>query len=231
MCSHYIAVKEASRLQRHFRVELSETPGKLDLWPGYLGSFVRRHPNVDAADEAVPERECVGGVFGMIPHWATDSKIARNTFNSRSETAAEKPSFRDAWRKAQHCVIPAEAIFEPDWRSGKAIPTMITRKSGDPLGVAGLWASWKSPKGETVHSFTMLTINAEHHPLMRQFHKPADEKRMVVILPQDRYQDWLDARSEQSMAFMQMFPAEELVAEAVANAGSEAKPSSTKKDS
>jgi putative SOS response-associated peptidase YedK len=218
MCSHYIAVKEASRLQRHFRVELSETPGKLDLWPGYLGSFVRRHPHVDAGDEAVPERECLGGVFGMIPHWATDTKIARSTFNSRSETAAEKPSFRDAWRKARHCVIPAESIFEPDWRSGKAVATKISHASGDPLGVAGLWASWRSPKGELVHSYTMLTINAEQHPLMRQFHKAADEKRMVVILPPKRYQDWLNAKPAQSAEFMQMFPAEELVSEPVISA-------------
>ena len=103
MCSHYIAVKEASRLEQHFQVKVPEAPGKLDLWPGYAGSLVRRHPNVDAGDEAVPYRECLAGIFGLIPHWATDAKIARHTFNCRSETAFEKPSFRDAWRKAQHC--------------------------------------------------------------------------------------------------------------------------------
>jgi putative SOS response-associated peptidase YedK len=52
---------------------------------------------------------------------------------------------------------------------------------GQPLGIAGLWSSWKSPKAEWIHSYTMLTINADDHPLMRLFHKPADEKRMVVI--------------------------------------------------
>lgn len=63
----------------------------------------------------------------MIPHWATDANIGRQTYNARSETVASKPSFRDAWRKGQHCTIPADAIFEPDWRSGKAVPARIVR--------------------------------------------------------------------------------------------------------
>lgn len=48
----------------------------------------------------------------------------------------------------------------------------------------------------------MLTINADDHSLMRNFHKPADEKRMVVILPEPAYADWLEAPSAQSMDFM-----------------------------
>lgn len=53
----------------------------------------------------------------------------------------------------------------------------------------------------------MLTINADDHPLMRQFHKPADEKRMVVVLPPERYQDCLEAPAEHSMDFMRLCPA------------------------
>jgi len=208
MCSHYQAIKERERYQRHFGVEPPPEPGKLDLWPGYLGSFIRRHPHADVGDEAVSEHEALNGLFGLVPHWATDTKITRSTYNARSETVAEKPSFRDAWKRGQHCVIPADAIYEPDWRSGKAIATRIERVDGDPMGIAGLWSSWKSPKGETVFSYTMLTINAQGHGLMRQFHKPVDEKRMVVILPPDRYRDWLCAAPEQSMAYLQPYPVE-----------------------
>ena len=124
-----------------------------------------------------------------------------------------KPSFREAWKRGQRCIIPADAIFEPDWRSGKAIPARITRADGAPMGIAGLWASWKSPKGDYLHSFTMLTINAESHALMRQFHKSADEKRMVVILPEARYTDWLEARPGGEGDFLVPFPAELLAAE------------------
>ena len=212
MCSHYQALKEQDKYRRYFGVEPPGDPYKLDVWPGYLGAFIRRHPHADVGDEAVPQREALTGMFGLIPHWSQDTKIARHTFNARSETVAEKPSFRDAWRKGQHCVIPADAIFEPDWRSGKAVATRISGAEDEPLGIAGLWSSWKSPKGEWVHSYTMLTINADEHPLMRLFHKPTDEKRMVVILPPGRYQDWLEAPAQSSMEFLRPFPAESLQA-------------------
>jgi putative SOS response-associated peptidase YedK len=218
MCSHYQAVKDAERLHRYFNVAPSVTGDqaiKTDMWPGYLGSFIRAHPLADVGDEAVPPTELLPGLFGLVPHWADSTKMTKSTFNARSETAAEKPSFRDAWKKAQHCIIPAEAIYEPDWRSGKAIATRISATDGSPLGVAGLWSSWKSDNGEMVHSFTMLTINATSHLLMQNFHKPADEKRMVVILPPERYQDWLVATPADSMGFMLPFAANGLQSEPV----------------
>ena len=177
-----------------------------------MGTFIRQHPQADVGDEAVPATESVSGMFGLVPHWATDTKIARQTFNSRSETASAKPSFRDACKRSQLCIIPAQAIYEPEWRSGKAVTTRIERADGEPMGIAGLWSWWKSPKGEVLHSYTMLTINAEHHTLMQQFHKPADEKRMVVILPPERYRPWLDALPSHAMDFLQPLTAELLVA-------------------
>ena len=211
MCSHYQGIKEQQRFEKYFGTPAPLEAGKVDLWPGYLGSFIRRHPHADVGDEAVPELEAVNGLFGLVPHWATDTKLTKSTYNARSETVADKPSFRDAWRKGQHCIIPAEAIYEPDWRSGKAIATRIEAANGEPLGIAGLWSSWKSPKGEVL-SYTMLTINADSHPLMRQFHKPTDEKRMVVVLSRERYRDWLNAHVEHSMEFMVPYLVSELCA-------------------
>ena len=211
MCSHYQAVKEHERYLRYFGVEPPADPGKFDLWPGYVGSFIRRHPQAGAGDEAVPELEALNGLFGLVPHWSPDTKITKYTYNARSETVANKPSFRDAWKHAQHCIIPADAFFEPDWRSGRAIPTRIARADGVPMGFAGLWARWRSPQGEVLHSYTMLTINADEHPLMKHFHKPTDEKRMVVILPMDLYVAWLRAGPDQSSKFMQRFAADQLV--------------------
>lgn len=187
MCSHYQALKDRQRYQRHFGVEPPDDLGKFDVWPMYAASFIRRPREADAGDEAVPEREALPGQFGLIPHWATDTTIARHTFNARSETVATKPSFRHAWRNDQRCIIPAEAFYEPDWRSGKAVTTRITRADDESMGIAGFWSSWKSSKGEFVQSFTMLTINADGHQLMNQFHKPTDEKRMVVVLPEGSY--------------------------------------------
>ncbi len=58
----------------------------------------------------------------------------------------------------------------------------------------------------------MLTVNADDHALMQNYHRPSDEKRMVVILPLGLCSDWLDAPAERSMEFMRQFPADRLVA-------------------
>ena len=214
MCSHYQAVKNNAQFERQFGVQPPAVAQPADVWPGYLGSFIRPHPHADAGDDAVPALEAASGAFGLLPHWAKDRTLGRHTYNARCETVAEKPSFRDAWARSQHCIIPADAFFEPDWRSGRAIATRIASADGEPLGIAGLWARWRSPQGELVHSYTMLTINADAHPLMRQFHKPADEKRMVVILQPQQYAGWLAAPANSSMGFMAPYPAEQLTASA-----------------
>jgi len=212
VCSHYQAIKERERYFKQFGVFPPEDIERPDMWPGYRGVMIRRPPPTDPHDEAVPTLEALPGLFGLLPHWAKDLKLARHTYNARSETVAEKPSFRDAWRQAQHCIIPVEAIFEPDWRSGRAVATRISSADGEPMGLAGLWSSWRAPGGERIWSYTMLTINAAEHPLMRHFYKPEDEKRMVVVLPRAAYLDWLDAPAHRSMDFMQPYPADRLLA-------------------
>ena len=132
MCSHYQGIKERERYIKRFQVQPPADPGRIDVWPGYAASFIRRPKEADAGDEAVPDREALAGLFGLIPHWSADSKITKSTYNARSETVATKPSFRDAWKNAQHCIIPVEAFFEPDWRSGKAIATRIAGTNGRP---------------------------------------------------------------------------------------------------
>ena len=93
MCSHYQALKERERYIRAFGVELPAERGKVDLWPGYMGSFIRIHPYADVGNESVPASQAVSGMFGLVPHWATDTKIPRQTYNAKSETAAEKLSY------------------------------------------------------------------------------------------------------------------------------------------
>ena len=60
----------------------------------------------------------------------------------------------------------------------------------------------------------MLTINANGHPVMQRFHRPTDEKRMLVILRPDQYDDWLHCRVEAAPSFFTPYPAERLVAHA-----------------
>ena len=215
MCSRFQSVRLDSDLRRFFQAQWRQPPAeefKQDVFPGYTAPFVRRPPELSSGDEAVPAREAVVGSFGLLPHWAKDAKLAKSTYNARSETVASKPAFRDAWRAAKHCIIPAWAFYEPDWRTGKHVATRIARADGQPLGIAGLWSWWKPPGGQEVLSFTMLTINADAHPVMCNYHRPDDEKRMIVLLREDAFDAWLDAPPERSMGFMRACAPEDLVA-------------------
>jgi putative SOS response-associated peptidase YedK len=76
---------------------------------------------------------------------------------------------------------------------------------GEPLAIAGLWERWRAPNGESVASFSMLTINADGHPLMSRFHAPGDEKRSVVLLQAAQIDDWLAADAQQAVAMLRLF--------------------------
>ena len=81
------------------------------------------------------------------------------------------------------------------------------------MGIAGLWSAWNEPNSTVTHSYTMLTINADDHAFMRQYHKPDDEKRMVVILNEGDYDAWLSAPVADSRDFLRQFAADNLAAE------------------
>ena len=215
MCSHYLALKERELFERSFGARLATSAFKEDMWPKYEGVFVRRPPEHDAGDEAVPDVEATIGRWGLISALTRTPNTKLSTFNARSETAATSFTFGNAWRRGQHCIIPADAIFEPDWRSGKAVPTKFTRADGKPIGVAGLWDRWRSPEGEIVESYTMLTINADHHQLFRDYHQAGKEKRMVVILPEGSYFDWLTCGAARTREFLNPYPHDMLEAKSL----------------
>ena len=216
MCSHYQALKERDRMEKYFRARGIPLPEKWDMWPRYLGVFVRRPPEHDSGDDAVPAREAIVGRWGLISGLTKADGLMKagklSTFNARSETAAKSSTFGNAWRHGQRCIIPAEAIFEPDWRSGKAVPTRITRADGAPLGIAGLWDQYRDAAGTWQASYTMLTINAAGDPVFGGLHKPDDEKRSVVILPDGAYDDWLTAPAQAARDFLNLYPADRLTA-------------------
>jgi len=216
MCSHYQGIKQREQLEKYFRSRGSPLPPNWDMWPRYAGEFVRRPPEWESGDEAVPEREVEIGRWGLISAMTRADGLAKaeklSTFNARSETAHKSFTFSNSWRKGQRCIVPAEAVYEPDWRSGKAVATRFTRADGAPLGIAGLWDQYKDADGNWQLSYTMLTINADAHPLFKEFHRPNDEKRMVVILPDGAYDDWLTAPAADTRDFLQPYPADALVA-------------------
>lgn len=217
MCAHYQSLRDPAAWKQGFGLAPPEG-GRDDVWPSYPAAFIR-HPQpvqpLHACGQSPdPAAEALIGRFGLVPHWARDEAVGRHTYNARSETVASKPSFRDAWRLGRRCVVPAEAIYEPDWRSGRGVPTRIRRSDGQPLALAGLWTGWRSPTGEVLRSFSLLTVNADRHPFMRQFHKPDEEKRMVVVLPPQALQHWLQAPVAEAAAWIQACDADVLCVDA-----------------
>ncbi|MEB3210338.1 MAG: SOS response-associated peptidase [Leptolyngbyaceae bacterium] len=130
--------------------------------------------------EADHERRLLLASWGLLPHWAKDMSIAFKTFNARSETVTEKPSFRGAF-KYRRCLIPVNGYYE--WkRSGKAKqPYYFSRSEGNaPVVLAGLFELWRDER------LTCTVITTEANPMARDVHP-----RMPVVLEPDHWQQWL----------------------------------------
>lgn len=195
MCTNFTPTQRAQWVKDTLGVELPADYPK-ESYPGFAAPLVvRSHQTGRVA--------CGLAKFGLIPAWARDEKIARYTYNARSETAAVKPSYRAAWRQRQYGLVLVDHFYEPSYASGKAVRWKIQLASGDPFAIACLWDRWTDPvSGERVVSFSMLTVNADEHPVMRQFHKPGDEKRTPVIVTPAMHHTWLSAETDQAAELM-----------------------------
>ena len=121
--------------------------------------------------------------WGLVPSWAKDPGIGNRMINARSETAAEKPSFRKAM-KERRCLILADGFYEWQKARGGKQPFHIRMGDGKPFAFAGLWERWERD-GEEIRSCTILTTGA--NDLLRDVHD-----RMPVILPSQAHAPWLD---------------------------------------
>src|SRR5437868_14759627 len=103
MCSNYEAVSRADRLLSFFGVAREQDEPPVVTFPTGLAPFVR------LAEDGSGNRCVDDGAFGLLPYFAKELAYGRRTYNARSETVATLPSFRDAWKRSQRCVVPAEA--------------------------------------------------------------------------------------------------------------------------
>ena len=144
--------------------------------------------------------------WGLVPHWAKDLKIGFSTINAMAETVDTKPVFREAFAR-RRCLVPIEAFYE--WKklgSKEKQPYAIALAGGGFMALAGLWENWKSPAGEWVRSFTIITTTP--NALCAEIHD-----RMPVILPPAIWPLWLgeDAgEPEQLKAVLRPYPAEDM---------------------
>lgn len=191
MCNRYVSPDEAA-MERAWHIG-NRTPLKwpTEVVPRGNGPFLRAGSSGSL--------ELVVGLWSLIPHWSEVPRLKFSTNNARSEELATKPTYRDAWRRGQRCIIPAESFDEPNWETGKNIWWRFRRADGKPWGLAGLYHPWVNKQtGEIVESYTMLTVNADDHLLMRRMHKPdpalppdKQDKRSVISIEQTDLEQWL----------------------------------------
>lgn len=158
------------------------------------------------------------GQWGLIPWFAKTAKLTYATNNARSEELASKASFKAPWARGQRCIIPAWTFDEPCWETGRNVWWTFRRADGMPWGLAGLWATWTDPAtGEVHESYTMLTVNADDHPVMRRMHKSdptlqsdQQDKRSVIAIEAGDVDQWL-AGTVQDAVQLLTAPAVELM--------------------
>ncbi len=221
MCGRYTLLAQANELAAEFHVsEVANLAPRYNIAPTQSVPIVRLQGFVPHTDMAVVRQAESGGArrldilrWGLIPHWAKDTKIAYSTINARAETVATQPAFRDAFKK-RRCIVPASGFYE--WKKsmvgGKEVkqPLYIRRPDGRPIGLAGLWACWEGPDGTVIESFTIITTDA--NDLVREFHN-----RMPVILRPEDYDSWLnpDSKPDDLEVLLKPCPPDWLVASPV----------------
>jgi putative SOS response-associated peptidase YedK len=126
--------------------------------------------------------------WGLVPFWAKDISGASRLINARAETAAKKPSFRNAF-KYRRCLILADGFYEWQKTDGRKQAYFLTQASKAPMAFAGLWEIWKGKEDTRHESCTILTTEAKGH--IREIHH-----RMPVILPSDAFGVWLDPENK-----------------------------------
>ena len=197
MCVQYLTTVNVDWVKTHFDLTLPNSDAR-DVFPTYPGAIVLKSHNT--------ERTAIGlARFGLLPSWAKDEDFGRKTYNARVETVTEKPSYKTAWAKRHYALALADAFYEPCYETGKAVRTGIRQVNGEPMAIASIWDTWTDPEsGELIVSFSMLTINADNHLVIKRLHKPEDEKRTVVPLRPELFNDWLNASPESAKSLLQL---------------------------
>lgn len=190
MCGRY-----AATLPPEMMAELFKLLNSIEMVPRY--NIAPTQP-IAAIWEEAGRREGHFARWGLVPRWVKDPREFPLLINARAESMADKPAFRDALKHGR-CIVPASGYYE--WHTGpdkKKRPYYITRADGQPMALAGLYATWSGPEGEEVDSVATITVAAN-----RQLSEIHD--RMPAILLDDAEIDaWLNVREIRAPEAAQM---------------------------
>jgi len=179
MCGRYVLVSPGEVIAEHFGLdEVPVYPPRYNIAPTQHALVVRETP--------AGEREALMLRWGLVPAWAKDPAIGSRMINARAEGLADRPAFRAAFRR-RRCLVPADGFYE--WSpvaGGRKQPYFVRLVSGAPLALAGLWEEWRSPAGDAIATFTIVTTGANE--ALRTIH----DRMPVLIAPAD-YDEWLSS--------------------------------------
>lgn len=176
MCGRYVLTSPAEAIVEHFRVDAVP-----EFRPSWNIAPTRYVPVIRARGDGT--RECVLLRWGFVPAWAKSPVAIPMLNNARAESLTEKPAFKSAW-KARRCIVPADGYYEWDEKVQPRQPHYFSRADGGLLALAGLWETWRSPEGEIIDSFAVVTRDANEATI------PVHD-RMPKLLEPEEYQRWL----------------------------------------
>ncbi|AFY30697.1 SOS response-associated peptidase [Calothrix sp. PCC 7507] len=201
MCGRFTLKQPAASIAQAFHVDsVPDLTPQYNIAPTQMVITVLHHVESN-------KREFQQLRWGLIPSWAKDVAIASKLINARSETVAEKPSFRAAFRR-RRCLVVADGFYEWQRQPGKKQPFYFSLQDGQPFGFAGLWERWQSPSGEEITSCTILTTTAN------ELLQPIHDRMPVIVAPKD-YNLWLDPQMQTPETLQQLllpYPAQAMTA-------------------
>lgn len=203
MCGRSSLTKTEKEIEARFHATFySEDLERYNPLPNYNVAPTQYHPVITNLEPGTIHLY----KWGLIPFWAKDSKIGYSMINARAETIVEKPAYKNAF-KSRRCLVPLDGFYEWKIINGEKIPFRILTTDQEIFTVAGLWETWKSPAGENIFSFTIITVEANE--FMKKIHD-----RMPAILTKESEKLWIENNipSQQLQELLAPYPDQNLQA-------------------
>lgn len=183
MCGRYSLTTPVEALRDLFRFE---GPG-LNLVPRWNIAPTQEAPVIRLGQDGRRELRLLR--WGLVPFWSKDASGGAHMINARSETLAERPAFREAF-KARRCLVPADGFYEWETIGPKPPkqPVLFRMADGRPFAFAGLWERW-TKGGEPLETFTIVTAAA--NDVMARYHH-----RVPMVLAPGDSGAWLDPKAD-----------------------------------
>jgi putative SOS response-associated peptidase YedK len=187
MCGRFVRYSELKLIEKTFNVD--EIDAGVEDTAGYNIAPTQK---VLAVVGDTGNRRLTQFYWGLVPFWAKERSIGQRMINARLETAAEKPSFKQAFRR-RRCLIVADGFYEWQGEKGQKRPWLLSPTQGGPFGFAGLWETWRDADEKIIPSCTIITTAAGAG--IRDIHH-----RMPVILNSQAHSIWLDPKNQDANA-------------------------------